>query len=350
MKICIDAGHTKDYKTYNTNPVKYEGTQMYYLSLYEKAELEKYENVSVTLTREQLTDNPSLTDRGKMAKDYDLLISNHSNAAGDANIKGVICYMDCTEKNSVLADSLGNAIAQAFNSPYRGRRYWIQTYKDGKLTPNGAVYEVPKDGASNWLTVLKSAKANNCKMAFLMEQGYHSNKENAAMLGDLDFLKKLAKIKIGIIAKHYSLKLKVAPPEESGGDDTSGGYTGSYISYTVVKGDNLSKIAVKFDTTVYEIAKINQIKNVNIIYVGQVLKISQKGGEYQPKVGDKVLVSGLLYSNAGGGSTISKSNTEMYIVDVLSEKSYKFPIGFAKSKGGTRQGWGNLGNIVIRHV
>ena len=45
------------------------------------------------------------------------------------------------------------------------------------------------------------------------------------------------------------------------------------IRYTVKKGDTLSEIALKFGTTVNAIAKKNNIKNVNKIYVGQVLKI-----------------------------------------------------------------------------
>ncbi len=43
--------------------------------------------------------------------------------------------------------------------------------------------------------------------------------------------------------------------------------------YIVKKGDNLSKIAKKFNTTVNKIAKDNNIKNVNLIYPGQKLKI-----------------------------------------------------------------------------
>lgn len=44
-------------------------------------------------------------------------------------------------------------------------------------------------------------------------------------------------------------------------------------TYTVRKGDTLSAIAKKYGTTVASIAKKNNIKNVNLIYVGQKLKI-----------------------------------------------------------------------------
>ena len=48
-----------------------------------------------------------------------------------------------------------------------------------------------------------------------------------------------------------------------------------YKTYTVVRGDTLSGIARRYGTTVSYLASLNNIKNVNLIYVGQVLKISE---------------------------------------------------------------------------
>lgn len=47
------------------------------------------------------------------------------------------------------------------------------------------------------------------------------------------------------------------------------------IIYTVKRGDTLSQIAAKYGTTVKAIAAENGIKNVNLIYVGQKLKITK---------------------------------------------------------------------------
>lgn len=44
-------------------------------------------------------------------------------------------------------------------------------------------------------------------------------------------------------------------------------------TYTVKRGDTLSAIAKKYNTTVATLAKLNNIKNVNVINVGQVLKL-----------------------------------------------------------------------------
>ena len=49
----------------------------------------------------------------------------------------------------------------------------------------------------------------------------------------------------------------------------------TYKTYTVVRGDTLSGIARRYGTTVSYLAKLNNIRNVNLIYVGQVLKISE---------------------------------------------------------------------------
>ena len=48
------------------------------------------------------------------------------------------------------------------------------------------------------------------------------------------------------------------------------------MKYTVKSGDTLSGIAQKYGTTVGAIASTNGIKNVNLIYPGQVLTIPTK--------------------------------------------------------------------------
>lgn len=51
----------------------------------------------------------------------------------------------------------------------------------------------------------------------------------------------------------------------------------SYIIYTVVRGDTLTKIAQKYGTTVQKIAELNGIDKPNLIRVGQKLKIPVGG-------------------------------------------------------------------------
>ena len=56
--------------------------------------------------------------------------------------------------------------------------------------------------------------------------------------------------------------------------------------YIVIKGDTLSSIAKKFNTTVNELVKMNNIKNPDVIYEGQVLKVSNENTIYVVKKGD----------------------------------------------------------------
>jgi GH25 family lysozyme M1 (1,4-beta-N-acetylmuramidase) len=77
-----------------------------------------------------------------------------------------------------------------------------------------------------------------------------------------------------------TIPVAIAIPQEGGstpGSSTGGGGsttpTTPQRTYTVKAGDSLSAIAVKFSTTVAAIASANDIKNINIIKVGQVLTI-----------------------------------------------------------------------------
>lgn len=71
-------------------------------------------------------------------------------------------------------------------------------------------------------------------------------------------IKDVSHIEIG-----WKLKIPATKPAPS-----------KYASYTVLPGDNLSKIAKMFKTTVADIQKANpSIKDPNLIHVGTVLKV-----------------------------------------------------------------------------
>lgn len=52
--------------------------------------------------------------------------------------------------------------------------------------------------------------------------------------------------------------------------------SGDYINYTIQKGDTLSGIAAKYGTTYQELARINNIANPNLIYAGNIIKVPRK--------------------------------------------------------------------------
>lgn len=77
-------------------------------------------------------------------------------------------------------------------------------------------------------------------------------------------------------------------------------------TYTVVKGDNLTKIAAAYGTTVSNLVALNNIKNPDYIVVGQVLTISadSSGGSDGGSAGG---------SSGGGSVSYSSSRASIYI-------------------------------------
>ena len=55
------------------------------------------------------------------------------------------------------------------------------------------------------------------------------------------------------------------------------------VYYTVKRGDNLTKIGNEFGVSVSELVKWNNIKNPNLIFVGQVLVVGYKGLKPEPE-------------------------------------------------------------------
>lgn len=72
-------------------------------------------------------------------------------------------------------------------------------------------------------------------------------------------------------------KLKVSKPNKDKSENTTNKPNDDIKSdvYTVQSGDSLGKIAKKFNTTVDALAKLNGIKDINKISVGQKLKIRE---------------------------------------------------------------------------
>lgn len=75
----------------------------------------------------------------------------------------------------------------------------------------------------------------------------------------------------------------ITPEVQEPVDGAGGGETGSSSTYTVQVGDTLSRIALRFNTTVATLVQLNGITNPNIIRVGQVLNIpAGTGGAVTP--------------------------------------------------------------------
>ena len=80
-------------------------------------------------------------------------------------------------------------------------------------------------------------------------------------------------------------------------------------TYTVQPGDTLYRIALRFGTTAQAIAQLNNITNINLIYVGQVLRIPGSGSAPPPPP-PAPSPPGAGGAFELGGQTVSMANAE----------------------------------------
>lgn len=74
--------------------------------------------------------------------------------------------------------------------------------------------------------------------------------------------------------------------EESNGNQSSAS-NGNYMRYTIQSGDTLSAIARRYDTTVEELVRLNNIQNPNLIYANETLLIPTKNNSVSTGSDDK---------------------------------------------------------------
>ena len=200
MKICLDPGH---YGKYNSGIIKgyYESEMNLKLAYKLKEKLEKY-GAKVFLTRTG-TEDLSLYSRGQVAvkNDCDVFFSIHSNArSGDETHRGVVVYYSIFQpEHKGLMEELGRAAAEAMGSIFQGA-----------LTRKG------NNGNWDYNTVIKSAVDGGVSMAFLLEHGYHTNREDCAALMQDEVLEKIAEAEAGILAEHFGLVQEEQEGENGG--------------------------------------------------------------------------------------------------------------------------------------
>ena len=95
----------------------------------------------------------------------------------------------------------------------------------------------------------------------------------------------------------------VEPGNTNAGSQTPSSGTTSEMTYTVVAGDTLSKIAAKYGTTYQKLAAYNGITNPNIIRVGQKIKIP---GTAAPKKTNAELAKEVIAGKWGNGADRKK--------------------------------------------
>lgn len=196
-KIILDPGHVEGY---NRGAVSgyYEGTAMYHYA-YLLADKLRAAGMEVGVTRTKITDNPSLTARGKQAKGADMLVSLHSNAASSASANGVTVFYSIKRGgDKVHAAALSEGLAGLINGGTRDR---------GAHTRKGS-------GDWDYYTVIQAAVAAGCPHVFLIEHGFHSNKKECTWLMQPANMEAMATLECGLLCDILGVKASGGTAQE----------------------------------------------------------------------------------------------------------------------------------------
>lgn len=194
LKICLDAGHYGRYNRAPGAPAYYESVMTWKLHLLLKEELEKYDGVTVSLTRTNQSTDLSLFNRGVASKGCDLFLSIHSNATGSV-VDEATDYPVVIVQLDGMGDKLGEKLAECVES-VMGTKQDGHIYK--KRGNNGEYYGVLRGAASVGT------------MGMIIEHSFHTCTKMAQWLLKAENLTKLAKAEAKVIAEYYGLKAKGA--------------------------------------------------------------------------------------------------------------------------------------------
>lgn len=163
-------------------------------------ELEAY-GVTVVCTRAARQDDPPLYTRALAAKDCDLFLSLHSNAAGNGVCESVdypVVFYPVSGKGIGLAAELAECIHKTIGTlqPAQTRVRWNSAH-------NADYYGVIRFTAAFGVT------------GMILEHSFHTNTRMTTWLLDDENLKRLAAAEAAAIAEHYGLKKTAGEPQRA---------------------------------------------------------------------------------------------------------------------------------------
>jgi N-acetylmuramoyl-L-alanine amidase len=246
VKIFIDPGHGGNDPGATANGL-FEKDLTLSIALKLKAELLKYENVQVKLSRENDT-YLTLSERAKMANDWgaDIFISIHINAGGGVGFESYIYNGSVSTSTIAYQNIIHEEIVKVTGWNDRGKK------------------------RENY-AVLRETKMP----AILTENGFIDNTTDANKLKNDSFLDNISQGHVNGIVKVFNLKKNSTP---------------SGITHIVQAGDTLWGISQKYGVTIEQIKEANGLTS-DTIYVGQKLIIPIGGCDVREfKVGDKVKI------------------------------------------------------------
>lgn len=116
----------------------------------------------------------------------------------------------------------------------------------------------------------------------IVEYGFIDNREDHNWYKNNSNFTKAAETVIEAVCKQIGIKYVPVGQSKQPSKPSSSG------SYTVKRGDTLSEIAQRHGTTVNNLVKLNNIKNPNVISIGQKLTLSQSAKYHTVVSGDAV--------------------------------------------------------------
>ena len=207
--------------------------------------------------------------------------------AKDSNIRAKIAYAmqaACDNQNIGYAQDTRNTLYnEVKNKGYNPKNCTVPVNTDCsaliRVCCCFAGVIVPDCNTSNLKDVLKATG----KFDILTDNKYTTSGDYL-LKGDI----LVTKTKGHVVAA-VSDGAKVSQPAPTPTPSSSSSSTSGDVYYTVQKGDTLSKIAKNYNTTVDEIMKLNpQIKNPNVINVGQKIKVKSNPEYYTVVAGDSM--------------------------------------------------------------
>lgn len=206
-KIMVDAGHLGGYNKPPNYPQYCEGDRMWKLSQYLVSALKAY-GFTVGQTKTSLNGFPKKADgsddvyaRGQKAKNYDLLLSLHSNACGTESVNRAVIIQPIDGKQTDLANKIGACVkAEMGVSSYQILQ---RDYDTGKF-----YYDNKAHSGKDYYGVIRGAAVVGVP-ALIIEHGFHTNNAVAKWLMSDANLKSLADAEAKAIADYYGVEKSI---------------------------------------------------------------------------------------------------------------------------------------------
>ena len=284
--IALDPGHVRGFNR-GAYTKYYEGTKMYDLAVMLKEEIDKYDGIEAIITRKHLDHDPSLSERGAIAKaaGAKCLLSLHTNACGtDSVIYTAIFRSVGMPKSEALGKKLMTAIVstvKANGGIAAEDSYGIRTRYN--------------DVGTDYYGVLRGSTGGSIEEALIIEHVFHTNYQQSLWMNNDDNLRKIAIAEAKVLAEHYGASANgetkepviTTPTKDPDNNEC-------YISYCVKNGDSwwsiaLDKLGSGFKAS--ELAKFNNKNVLTILHPGDFIRIPYENKQenyyiYTVKSGD----------------------------------------------------------------